>query len=527
MSIPLSAPRGRNRRASIVTMMVFALALAAAGASFIALTGTSHRINEANFSLHATQAVLERGVDQALYAFSKYRAEGYASFPAGWSASKVVGTGYSINLGAMPLGNGRDATIKVSIQNLPTSAKGIECPFIVAEAAYAGTGPAATGAFSRQIVVKLKATSNTGSGQGMVSKNKLTFKGNGSSIDSYTSWPMLGDGTPAPRNDDGTPNLSFEGNTYLVYLYGDKMSTGTNRSDLVTVASSAYATENFDPLSATAGGEIYGYVLIGGGDETALDKAVSGVWVHGANSGTTSGVDTSRTGTGYSADFTAPTIPTDYSSATAQAVPSSTTTTTGSGNNKVTTTTPGVMQGGASIPAYYTSAGLKLTDTLVVKGNVVLVMTGDIDISGQGQITIDNSDPNNPSSLTIYTPNGVSVTGNGIVNEGAGGAASSMTGKFTLNGTNTDKNALQNIKIAGNGAFSGLINAPFSSFTMGGGGNAGVFYGAVKAYDIVINGGGYFHYDTSLANTVASENTYPVEYWIEPKTKTSMKNYGI
>lgn len=521
----MRTPLRRKRRASIVITMVFALALAAVGASFLTLTTAARRGAESNYNLHATQSVLERGVDEAMYAFGKYREGGFSSFPAGWTSTSVVGRGYSRDMGEFPLGNGRNANLKVTIQNVPSVAGGLEEPFIVAEAYYAGSG-VLSAPFSRQVVVKLKTASVTGGGQGLVSKNKLTFKGNGSLIDSYTSWPLFANGTPAV-NADGTPDYTHG----KVYLYGagiDPSSKIYNRTDRVTVASAAYNTEDFDPLTATAGGEIFGFVLIGGGDETQLDKAVSGIWVHGATSTNKSGVDTSRTATGYSADFTAPSLPKDFSAGSALPVPESTTVTTGTGNNKVTTTTPGTMTGkSGATPTYYTSSGVRLTDELVVKGNVVLVMTGDFSISGNGKITIDNSDPSSPSSLTIYTAKAVDITGNGIVNAGAGGAESTMTSKFTLNGTNTDKNNLQSIKIAGNGAFSGMINAPFADFTMGGGGNAGTFFGAVKAFNITINGGGLFHYDTALSSAQANEYVYPVEYWVEPKTKVSMKRFGI
>ncbi len=499
-----NTPSPRKRRGSAIAMtLIVALMLAAVGASLVALTTSVRRVTEANHSYQALQTVLERGVDQAMHAFGKYREGGFnsAAWPAGWKQTGA--TGYSKDFGEVDLGNNRKSRLRVTIQNLPlnnTDALELnKSPYIVADAGMSGKDASGSSAYSRQILVTLKRVQVNGTGQGLVSQNTLTFIGNGSKVDSYSS--------------------SFPG-ILVLYPYGAKLPDGTlNISDKVTVGTVAIAKDGFDPLSANAGGIIYGSVLIGGGSEAALDKAVSGMYVGVYDPAVTSpkaGVDPDRTSTGFSADFTVPKLPADYNASTASPLPAA----DKSGNITIGSLT-------ATSPQYYKVTDLKLTKgSLIVRGPVVLVADS-ISTSGNGQITVDNSTGKKVSSLTMFVSGDVSLTGNGIVNSGAGGAESTMTTQVTLNGTNTNKNDLQDIKIAGNGAFSGVIDAPFASFVMGGGGSSGVFFGSVKAFNISINGGGLFHYDLALAAVPTVDAKYPVDFWIEPQNKADMAKYGL
>lgn len=495
-----------RRGSAIAITLIMAIVLAAVGASFVALTTSVRRVTEANHTYHALHTVLERGVDRAMFAFGQYREAGFvmSAWPSDWK--QVDATGFAKDFGAIPMGNNRTARLKVAIRNLPLNywdaAELNKAPFIVAEAFFDGNGGVGS-AYSRQVLVTLKRVPVNGTGQGLVSQNKLTFKGNGSLVDSYSS---------------SIPN------SLIFYPYGATLPDGTkNISDSITVATAAMAADDVSPLSATAGGVIFGNVLIGGGSEAALDKAISGMYVGAYDAkiasnptGAPSSVDGDRTSTGFSATFTAPALPADYNAATALALPAA----DKSGNITIGSLT-------ATKPMYYKAGSLSLSKgTLKVQGPVVLVADS-LSTSGNGQILVDNSTGKKVSSLTMYVSGDVSITGNGIVNAGAGGAESIMTSQVTLNGTNSNAAALQNIKVAGNGAFSGVIDAPFAAFVMGGGGSGGVFFGSVKAFSITINGGGLFHYDLALAELPTSDAKYPVDFWIEPQNKVDMAKFGL
>jgi hypothetical protein len=68
---------------------------------------------------------------------------------------------------------------------------------------------------------------------------------------------------------------------------------------------------------------------------------------------------------------------------------------------------------------------------------------------------------------------------------------------MVLFGTNATENG-QEIKLHGNGAFSGAVYAPNAELNLKGGGNSGVLFGAAVAYEIVIVGNYEFHYDEAL-----------------------------
>lgn len=135
-----------------------------------------------------------------------------------------------------------------------------------------------------------------------------------------------------------------------------------------------------------------------------------------------------------------------------------------------------------------------LSGKLLVRSNVnaILLVDGNINLTGQDTITIENG-----ASLHLYMKGATArIGGNGVVN------SSTYATNFFFWGlpTNTE------LTVSGNGAFLGLAYTPRADFTLNGGGNSSIeaFTGAVVSRTVRLNGNFAFHYDESLANILIS-----------------------
>ena len=102
----------------------------------------------------------------------------------------------------------------------------------------------------------------------------------------------------------------------------------------------------------------------------------------------------------------------------------------------------------------------------------------------QGQINVSGY-------VIINIKSAFSIAGLGISN----GVASSIPPQAVVinyAGTNS-------VSISGNGAVSALLNAPNATVSLGGGGSAGYFVGAVEANNVSVLGGYPVHYDVQLS----------------------------
>jgi len=133
--------------------------------------------------------------------------------------------------------------------------------------------------------------------------------------------------------------------------------------------------------------------------------------------------------------------------------------------------------GAYSAPAFTSSDSTK---PLIVTGNAVLYLTGNLTVSGSGFIQIRPG-----ASLTLYVGGTAVVSGGGVVN-GTG-----LASNFSLIGLNS----CTSITYSGSAAFIGTVNAPQAALTISGGGGA---YGAIIAKSATISGSGGLHYDDSL-----------------------------
>ncbi len=123
-----------------------------------------------------------------------------------------------------------------------------------------------------------------------------------------------------------------------------------------------------------------------------------------------------------------------------------------------------------------------------------IVVTGDIKLSGQAQIT---QGPN--VFVRIFLVGDGDITGNGIANPNS-------PLHFQLYGCDRPKNpdgtpaSTGNLKIAGNGGLCGSVYAPNYAVEVKGGGNSDNLFGAIVGKTVLMNGVTSIHYDEALAD---------------------------
>jgi hypothetical protein len=138
---------------------------------------------------------------------------------------------------------------------------------------------------------------------------------------------------------------------------------------------------------------------------------------------------------------------------------------------------------------------------MLVMGNATLKVTGDIAMTGNGQITIATN-----ASLNLYMAgDSANLSGNGIVNN------TGRAGAFSYWGMNSN----EEVTFSGNADFVGTIYAPHADFTMGGSGRTEFdFSGASVTKSVSMNGHFNFHYDESLGE-FGPRRSYTVVSWNE------------
>lgn len=138
---------------------------------------------------------------------------------------------------------------------------------------------------------------------------------------------------------------------------------------------------------------------------------------------------------------------------------------------------------------------------ILVTGEAVLYVTGNVTMSGQSYIQVGSS-----GSLKMYVAGASSsIGGQGVMNS-TGNAS-----KFAYYGLPTNTS----VSFSGNAAFTGTIYAPSAALTLGGGGNNTYdFVGSAIASTATMNGHYNFHYDEMLGRTGASRG-YVATSWNE------------
>jgi Putative Ice-binding-like adhesive domain len=138
---------------------------------------------------------------------------------------------------------------------------------------------------------------------------------------------------------------------------------------------------------------------------------------------------------------------------------------------------------------------------MVVTGNAVLYVPGNINLSGKAFIEVAPG-----ANLKLYVGGTTaSISGNGIVNN------NTMADSFTYFGLPSN----QSLNLSGNGQFTGAIYAPNADLTLNGGGNNTVdFIGASVVKSVLFNGHFNFHYDEALGN-FGPTTSYTIVSWNE------------
>ena len=138
---------------------------------------------------------------------------------------------------------------------------------------------------------------------------------------------------------------------------------------------------------------------------------------------------------------------------------------------------------------------------MMVNGNAVLYVTGNISMAGKAYIEIAPG-----ASLHLYgAGSSTSLSGQGIAN------SNSNATNFFYYGLPSNTS----LSLSGNAAFTGVIYAPQANFSMSGGGNNTYdLVGAGIVNSISMNGHFNFHYDEALGN-LDSGAGYVVTSWNE------------
>lgn len=152
----------------------------------------------------------------------------------------------------------------------------------------------------------------------------------------------------------------------------------------------------------------------------------------------------------------------------------------------------------------YEAIDLKRTSDLgileIAGGDVVLYVTGDIDMGQDCEIVI-----NNGASLTLYLDGDLTADNNAGFNNGT-----QIPANFKLYGTGTD----QDFDIRSKSDVFGAVYAPNADVTIMASGDV---YGSVVANSFEMKSGGNFYYDEALSNVTVDDDgvRFVVKRWSE------------
>jgi Tfp pilus assembly protein PilX len=466
--MPAHSSRLQSQRGSLlIVSMIMCAVIGISIASYIKLGQTSQTISNRALYNNGAMNLAENGMEEAMYSINQLVADPTYSWTGdGWTAAnggvdaQRKWTNFSFDQNAR-------GTVRVYVKN----ADGAMAPIILARSTVT-LGGVASAPIEKWIRVQLAMTSKFANG--LVAKNTISFSGTNASVNSWNS---------DPDNDPSTAPVA-----YSTAVDNDNGSVGS-----ISVTA-AVSVNNAD---------IFGYVSTGGTPASVGPNGLIGPF--GTAAGT---VAPGHSSTDFSASF-------DNVSA-----PVATYTPIGTINNN--TTLPGANPVSADGKYYIEAPAISFNNkTLTIEAGkeVVLKLTNSGSAAsaavsvggGSGSIQL-----NTDGKLIIYTAGDVDIGGKGLSNgiDGADVGTTIETNEmgqpknFQIWGTKTS--GTQDIKIAGNGALSGIIYAPFGSVKINGNGDV---CGSVVANDITVVGNAAFHYDESLGSF--GGNPYRVASWTE------------
>jgi hypothetical protein len=457
----------------IVAMLMSAI-IAISLTSYLQLTRSSLTISNRALYNNAAMNLAENGLEEAMYSINKkvsdesydwnvnWKTDGSASNSSAWR--KLPETQFDQNTTGF---------VRIYVYNYV----GVVAPRVVARSTVT-----LGGATSRPIEkwVEIILTKASKFANGLVAKETITFNGNNATVDSWNS---------DPDNNPGTAAVDYDATTKR-----DNGSVGS-----ISVAVGSIGVNNAD---------IFGYAATGGAAVTVGPQGKVGPF--NTPNGT---IAPGHTSTDFSASFDPVTTPpATYTNIT---IPNNA--------NYILPDDTGASP--AADGTYYLSAidcNIKQAVTVAAGKKVVLRLTsGAQAIKLTGGSAAINIQPN--GKLEIYTEGDIDIAGQGVMNGGTTDADCGQPINFQIWGTAVAPDT-QNIAVAGNGVYSGIIYAPQGHVTMNGGGNSGNVSGSIVANDITLNGSVKFHYDESLGN-FGLGNPYRVQQWVELTTAAQRAAY--
>jgi hypothetical protein len=462
--------RGAARRGSVLIItMIFAAGVALSLGSFLALSLNSAKLSRQSFQANGALNLAEAGLELALNAMNSGSYSSWSTHASGANARYMV-------VNNIDLGPGTTGQVRVLINDIT----GVTRRIVAEGIATPSSGPAVR----KQI--ELQAARRSLFATGLVSKDTMTFSGNGVSVNSWSSDP------------DNNPSTAA-----VPYSAGVSDDNGSIASTAVTIT--------------IGNADVWGYVATGGGQPNVGPNGT--IAAYGNVQGT---VDQSRIAKDFKYNFEDVEVPVPSSiniiNSTIGSGLALPLTLPRAGDVTAIDSTDGVAKYFYQLPGIDASGNS--SKILTISDDVVLLPTAGsgataIGIGGNASINITNT-----GTLAIYTQGDIAIAGNGIVN-GDRTANTLSTQLSTANqpkamqiyGTNTSV-AGQNISISGNGVLSAIGYAPNANLTINGGGSNGHVLGAFVAKTVTITGGNSFHYDESLKN-LGGDNPFELSRWRE------------
>ncbi len=442
----------RREAGSILIVAMLLTALVALGlGSYLNLNLSSARLAHRTFHLHAAFNLAEAGAEEALWSFN----EAAMNAPEPWKDWTQEGPSAWRNFNGFDFGANTTGSIKVYVDSTVAAAANAR-PRIVSLSSVEAPGSSPV---TKMIEITLARRSPFANG--LMAKDRISFSGLNTSVDSWNS---------DPDNDPETPPIPY---------------SAPVRNDRGTVASASVVNTAVLINQAT----VWGFVSTGGELPTVGTKGLIGPF--GTPEGT---IHPGRVSTDFVANF-APVTPPE-------------------GGTIITSIGATLGTAGETTLWRCPHFALRGNQTLTILGDVTLVLTAGsgaraIDVTGNAAIIIPDG-----SSFTVYVEGDVLIAGNGVAN------ANPHPASFQLWGVGENL-SLQDIHIAGNGELKAVVYTPNASVKINGNGDV---MGSVVAHDITFTGNAAFHYDESLANFGAGQ-PFGVVRWRSLTSEASRQPY--
>ncbi|HVZ66146.1 MAG TPA: hypothetical protein VG936_16380 [Lacunisphaera sp.] len=451
--------RLRSQKGSLLIVCLLLCAIIGISiASYLQLARTSITISNRALYNNGAMNLAENGLEEAMYSINKAVDDTTYTW-SDWHNDGTNAWRQFPSSGTYTFDGGGTGIVQVIAYNYT----GVSAPKFVARATVT-LGGYTSKTIEKWVMVQIRKTSKFSNG--LVAKNNITFNGNNATVDSWNS----------EKNPDGTTRATPV--AFNTSYRNDNGSVGS-----ISVGVGSVSVNQAD---------VWGYVGTGG----AAPSVGNNGSIMGADTPSGTKVDPNRVSTDFSASFDPVTAPTGGSSLASI------------GNSDLPTS---IGTAGATntytISSISCSGGGPTAKTLTIYGDVTLIVTSSLSLSGNSGIYIAPG-----ASLKIYTAGTVDITGNGVANSG-------QSKNFQIWGTSTTS---QSISVKGNGSFSGVIYAPTADVSIVGNGDVS---GSVVANNITLTGNAAFHYDESLSD-FGGGNPYRVSLWEELTSATQRSTYA-